>query len=231
MAVDPQVEEGIHPVEIDEDALALPGLGQGETAAVGTHFVAGLVHRPVFRRRTHHAQAPVVGLDLLPPGHVDIDIDGRPVALAAVGAEAGNVPVGRHGDLVPGRIAVIFLEKIHGPGIRVGSPVEAPGPVEAHPAVAVLREYLPGGIDVRERKEPGVGLFFVQCQLPGRLPFVAGGRIPVTIGETGQQEGQQECEHELVIFCSWVLANLRFFLYLYKAACQFTKKQILISNL
>ena len=167
LAVDPQVEEGIYAVEVDEDALARPGGRYVETAAVGADFVAGLEQGPVFRRGTHHAEAPVVGLDLFPPGNVDVDIDGRAVALTAVVADTYDVPVGRDGDFIPGGIVKTGLLKSGWPVVRIGRPVEAPGTVEAQPQGAVFGKHPAGRFDIFEGEKPGVRQFLVEGQFLG----------------------------------------------------------------
>ena len=126
LAVDPQVEEGIHPVEVDENALVLPAGGYFKATAVGADFVTDLEHRPVLGRGAHYAQPPVVGLDLLPPGHVHIDINRRTIALTAVFPDADDVPVGGNGNVVPAAVVEICPIEISRAVVRVWRPAETP---------------------------------------------------------------------------------------------------------
>ena len=190
--VDPEVEERIHALEIDQDPLPVPVRRDLETAAVGADLVARPVHGPVFRRRAHDAQPPVPRLPLEEPGHVDIDINRRPIALGAILSDADDIPVGRDRDLLPSGIVIVRLVEIGRPRRRIRRPMELPVPVQAQPVSTAVRQDGPGRFDIREREKPGVRGLFIQGQTVGRLPFVSGGCCLRTRCESGKKRQQKE---------------------------------------
>ena len=160
--------------------------------AIGADLVAVLVGHPILRRRTHHAQAPVVRLAFGPPRDADVDIQGHAIVLASVLSDTDDVPVGRDGNHIPGRIVEIRLVEICRAMIRIRRPMELPVPVQALPESAVLRQDLPGGLEVSKGKEPRVRSLLIQGKTLRRLPFIPGRRRLTAIAETRQHRRQNK---------------------------------------
>ena len=140
LPVNPEVEEGVNAIELDEDFLPLPRFRNVERAAVGTHFVAELVGCPEFRRLPHDAFPPVVFLHLVVEDDGLVDVDGHAVSSFPLlfllvpfsPFDAHDVPAGGNRDLVPLGAVEVRLEEVGGTLIGVLCEVEFPCPVKRH---------------------------------------------------------------------------------------------------
>ena len=174
VSVDPEVEEGIHTVEVQQHVATLPGCGQGEGAAVGTHLVGVLVGGVAcVLGRTHHTLLPVAHLHLVVEHHGLVDIDGHAVLHLAVFAQSLYIPASGHLDVVPGRHVVGGLIELGRPVVGTCHPVELPGAVQRLVVTAPLAEHALGSLFVLEVEEVGRGLQLVEGEALGRLPLTS----------------------------------------------------------
>ena len=80
MAVYPQVEEGIHTVEVDQNLPPAPIARQGECAQVAANFVPILHCRPLLVPGfAHHTAPPVIHSHLMLEDDLLIHVDGQPI--------------------------------------------------------------------------------------------------------------------------------------------------------
>ena len=167
LAVDPKVEEGVDPVEGQEDTVACPIPGHRELAAIGIDRVVRVILRHQRRIRFHPVPRP---------GILDVDIDGDAVA--------GKLDVRRHRDASPAPVIEIGAPEIrNAPGV-VGRvmvfPIAIERPVERRfDALAVGNEPdAPGRPGIRTRDHRGVGRLIAEAGELGVLPvfqlFAAG---------------------------------------------------------
>ena len=118
MAVDPEIHGAVDAVEVDEDPLAAPLLGQREVAAVGAHGVGLVIDRvAALRLDEGRVVAERIG---------DVGVDG--------GAVAEQLPRRGDADSLPRRYVERRAVEVGGPLLGAFRPVEAPHAVEGHPA-------------------------------------------------------------------------------------------------
>ena len=160
-AVDVEVEERIHTVEIDQHLHALPIGWQVESAAIRTYLVAGLIGGPARRRCAHHAATPVIGTNRVLENHALVGVNRFAVLHRTILLEAGDIPIHRHFHFGPSRRVEFGMVEDCGPFRRIGRPVEKPFSVQTQPIMAVLGQYLAGGFDAFKVEEPGMGRQFV----------------------------------------------------------------------
>ena len=173
VTVDPQVEEGIHPIEIDVHRAPGPPGRHGEGAAVRTHFVGVLVDGPLrIAGLAHDAAAPVVHGHLVLEDHFLVDIDGHAVFQRTVLLDSLYIPAAWHFDVIPGRHIVGRSFEALGTLLGLLGPVELPGAVEALPIGTTFGHHLPCSLLRGEMESPRARLFLIQRQLPGRLPLL-----------------------------------------------------------
>ena len=197
-SVDPEVEERVDPIEVEEDCLVAPLGGELEGAAVGADLIAVTIGRPFLGRSTHNPLAPVIRAHLVVEDDGLIDVDRRTILLLPVALEAVDIPVHRYGDLIPRGGIVVGAIEVHRALFWRAHPVEAPRPVEALVERAILREYALSTILRGEREEVSVGLLLAKSIVGWTLPLLArrGSRVIIAIaGEeslTSHWAGQGE---------------------------------------
>ena len=127
-----------------------------------------------------------------------VDVDRRTILLLPVALEAVDIPVHRHGDLIPRGGIVVGTIEVHRTLFWRTYPVEAPRPIKALIERAVLREYALSTVLRGEREEVSVGLLLAKSIVGWALPLLArrGGRVIIAIaGEeslTSHWAGQGE---------------------------------------
>ena len=129
-AVDVEIEERVHAVEVEVDHAPFPVCGHGERAAVRANFVSVVVGQPVFARLAHHAALPVAHCHVVVEDDALVRVDGQAVFQAAVLADAGDVPAHRHFHLVPAGGAERCFIEIFRALVGSAHPVEIPCAVE-----------------------------------------------------------------------------------------------------
>ncbi len=152
--VDPQIEEAVDTVELEERAVGLPSFGEIEVAAVASYRIARGVVCKVLRRLAHDIRAArPVGSERI----ADVGVEGRSPAALPVGAH--RLP--RTGNLYDGprRHVIARLPEIGRPRRRVFRPVEAPRRVgiQRHLPVGEPRQYSERALERRERRKRRAG--------------------------------------------------------------------------
>ena len=185
LTVDPQVEEAIYAVEVDVYVASLPLLGQGERAAVGTHFVAVLVGGvALVLGLAHHSLLPVAHLHLVVEDDGLVDVDGHTPFHGAVLAQSLHVPAAGHLYVVPCCHIVRGFEEVAWTLLGSGHPVELPRTVEGLVVGASLGQNLLGLVGGGEGEHVGARLLLVERQALGGLPFGAVGRGDLLVEES-----------------------------------------------
>ena len=131
LAINPKIEERVYTVELYEQLLAFPFLGNRECAYVRTHLITVLEGGPVGGWCAHHAFAPVVLLHLVVEDDGLVDVDGRAVFLRTVLLQANDVPAGGHRDVIPCRAVEPHFVEVGRALIGCLGKVELPSAVEA----------------------------------------------------------------------------------------------------
>ena len=72
--INPEVEERVDSVEIDEYTLAVPTLRNLKRTTIRAHLVSRFKSHPVLWRFTHDPESPVARLEFCKPRHSDIDV-------------------------------------------------------------------------------------------------------------------------------------------------------------
>ena len=161
LAVDPQVEERVDAVKVDEDLAAVPTRRDCEVTPVGADGVAIHERGEALGRFAHHAR-PVafeqVGL---------VGIHGHVVPL--------SLPGGRHGDFLPAGDVEPGLEEAGRALFRALHPVELPGAVEGHAVLRKLGQDFLRAFDVGVGVEGRARFLLVEAEPLLRFPLLAGG--------------------------------------------------------
>ena len=169
LPIDPQEEGRLDRPEVEHDAVAVPLPGQGEVPAVAADRVPAV--GDVGRSR---GLFPIEGVGV-------VGVDGR--------AEAFELPVGRHRDVVPtGDVEGRILEA-DGPLLRRSGPVEFPDAVQRAVAAGQVRALDGGAGRLGGGVEGGAG---------GQLVFLDHGRI-LDVGEEGlgrNEDREQEANEK-----------------------------------
>ena len=164
---------------------ALPLLGQGERAAVGTHFVAVLVGGvALVLGLAHHSLLPVAHLHLVVEDDGLVDVDGHTPFHGAVLAQSLHVPAAGHLYVVPCCHIVRGFEEVAWTLLGSGHPVELPRAVEGLVVGASLGQNLLGLVGGGEGEHVGARLLLVERQALGGLPFGAVGRGDLLVEES-----------------------------------------------
>ena len=116
-AIYPHIKGGLHPVKPDHHLLSLPGNGQIEIPAVGTHGITLPVRRPVLGRFPHYLGR--IRLEWIG----NIRVNGRSITV--------KLPVGRNLDRIPSGNGIRGVEEIGRPLVRSHGKFELPIPVQA----------------------------------------------------------------------------------------------------
>ena len=169
LPIDPQEEGRLDRPEVEYDAVTGPVPGQGEVPAVAADRVPAVRYV-----RWGRGLLPIEGVGV-------IGVDGR--------AEAFELPVGRHRDVVPtGDVEGRILEA-DGPLLRRSGPVEFPDAVQRAVAAGQVRALDGGAGRLGGGVEGGAG---------GQLVFLDHGRI-LDVGEEGlgrSEDREQEATEE-----------------------------------
>ena len=128
LAVDPEVEERIDTIELDEDFTTIPIGIHDEGAAMGAYLVTRIVSHPVLWWLTHDAALPVVDRDAVLIDHRLITVDRCAVFLILF--EPKKIPVRWHGDVIPAGYIERWLKEILRAQVRVLHPAKLPLPVQ-----------------------------------------------------------------------------------------------------
>ena len=118
LAVDPEVEGGVDAFEGEEGVAAVPIFGDGEVATVGADLIAIFLGEGEVVPLGNAHDAGRVFFE----GIGDVGVVG--------GAVAVHLPVGGHGDVIPGGDIVVGFEEVDGAVVGVADVVEFPDPVE-----------------------------------------------------------------------------------------------------
>ena len=167
VAVNPEIEEGVDAVEVDEHVAAAPFDGDVESSTIRAHFVAELVGRPVGGRRAHDTSAPVVDGHLVLEDYLLVGVYGHAVAHGAVLLESLHVPVARNGDVVPSAVVERGLPEGRVALRRFGSPAELPRAVETAEVGASVGQHAQCLLLRGVGEQPCARLFLVQRQALG----------------------------------------------------------------
>ena len=167
LAVDPQVEEGVHTVKLKVNLLAGPLSGHREVAPIGAHRVARLVVGVVLGRGGHHPR-PIArkGIGL-------VGVKRRPPPLLALRVRAHRLPRRGHHNRLPIRDIIRRILEAHRPRRRVLAPLELPrrGAIQTQPTRTKTRQNLLGRLLVGEAKGPRARGFLIIGEVLLLLPL------------------------------------------------------------
>ena len=134
LAVNPEVEERIHAVEIDIDIPEGPLRRHLERAAVRAHFVRIFIHRPLWvARLAHYPTLPIIYSHLMLEDDFLVDVDGHAVLQRPILLYSLNIPTTGHGDIVPRRDIISRSLETFGTFLWCLAPMEFPRAVQTLP--------------------------------------------------------------------------------------------------
>ena len=133
-----------------------------------------LVSRPVCRRSTHHASAPVVDRHFMLEDYRLVHIDWNSIFQATVFLDSVYIPTGRNRNIIPTGYIKLCLIEVFRPWIGIRRPIELPVSIQRLPKFTVFRQYFTGTFHILERENISMRLFFVQSQVLRRLPLFTG---------------------------------------------------------
>jgi len=143
-AINPEVEERIHAIEVDINLAVLPCIGNRECTAIRAHLVTVLVGCMVRSWFTHHTTFPIANGNRVFEDNGLVDIDGCAVFLRAIFLQTIDIPVHRHLHVVPRRDIEFGLVKIGRTLLGVLHPIELPSAIKREIVGTILGQHLAG---------------------------------------------------------------------------------------